>query len=44
MVENILRLVLDPLFPPPKKSYKIKKNPPEAILELNKFDLFFAVD
>lgn len=44
MIENLLRICIDPQFPPPKKSYKIKKNPPETILEQNKFELFFAVD
>lgn len=44
MIENQLRLVLDPQFPPPKKAYKIKKPPPERVLEKNKFELVFSVD
>lgn len=44
MVENVVRICIDPLFPPPKKSLKIKKVPPESTIEQNKFELFFAVD
>lgn len=43
MIENIIRIAVDPVFPPPNSS-KINtkhKTIPENVLENNKFELIF---
>jgi len=45
MVENTLRVVLDPIFPPPDNfSNNYKYNIPENSLHYNKFEVIFDSD
>ena len=41
LVENVFRIAIDPLFPPPNWSRHKKNQIPDNPLEGNKFELFF---
>ena len=40
LIENVLKIAIDPLFPPPKE-YPKTKTVPSEIFETNKFTLIF---
>lgn len=41
LIENVFRIAVDPMFPPPNWSKNKPKMIPDNLLENNKFELFF---
>lgn len=42
MIENVIRIAIDPLFPPPYcENYKISRFSPGNTFQMNKFQLIY---
>jgi hypothetical protein len=41
LVENVFKIAIDPIFPPPNYPKNKKHMIPENVFENNKFELFF---